>query len=452
MAPRHFPPGFLWGTASSSHQHEGRNTNNQWWEWEQQAGRIWHGDVSGDACGWWHEIEPDLDRAAGLGLNAHRLSLEWSRIEPRDGVFDERAIMRYREMLEALRRRRLTPMVTLHHFTNPLWLEAAGAWLDPHTPERFARYVAYAVEKLGDLCQLWCTVNEPTVYAGMSYLEGLWPPGATSLLLTRKVLEALLRGHATAAAAIHQAGPHHRVGIVHNFHIMRPGTRRLRDVAVAKIADEVVNGVMLHALRTGQLVRPLGAASRTVAGLRGSCDFFGLNYYSRSWIVFDARAAGWTFSRAYIPEHVEQSDRNSRGHAYGEIYPSGLHRALKRINRLNLPIYITETGLPDHDDDQRPRFLLSHLGEIYRAIQEGVDVRGVFIWSLLDNFEWSEGWELRFGLYAFDQRTGERRLRPSAALYAILARANALPGLDASRGPRDSSEAEFVAPVSLRAS
>ncbi len=218
MVPRPFPPGFLWGTASSSHQHEGQNTNNQWWAWEQQPGRIWHGDVSGDACGWWNELEPDLDRAAGLGLNAHRLSLEWSRIEPRDGVFDESAIRRYREMLEALRRRRLTPMVTLHHFTNPLWLEARGAWLDPRTPERFARYVAYAVGKLGDLCQLWCTGNEPTVYAGMGYLEGLWPPGATSLLLTRKILEALLRGHAAAATAIHQAGPAHRVGIVHNFH------------------------------------------------------------------------------------------------------------------------------------------------------------------------------------------------------------------------------------------
>lgn len=432
MTPRLFPPGFLWGTASSSHQHEGQNTNNQWWEWEQQPGRIWHGDRSGDACGWWHDIEPDLDRAAGLGLNAHRLSLEWSRIEPRDGVFDERAIERYREMLAALHRRGLAPMVTLHHFTNPLWLEARGGWLNPRTPERFARYAAHVLDRLGDLCRLWCTVNEPTVYAGMSFLEGLWPPGAVSLRLARRVLAAMLEGHAAAAAMIHQAGPQHRAGIVHNFHIMSPGTRRLRDAVMARLADTVVNGAMVHALRNGRLPRPLDHRGRSVAGLRGSSDFFGLNYYSRSWIAFDPRAAGWTFHRAYIPEHVERSDRNSRGQSYGEIYPAGLYHALTRVHDLGLPVYITETGLPDHDDDQRPAFLLSHLAEVYRAIQDGVDVRGVFIWSLLDNFEWSEGWALRFGLYAFDEQTGTRTLRPSAALYAIIARANALPAQEAS--------------------
>ena len=437
MTPRRFPPGFLWGTASSSHQHEGQNTNNQWWAWEQQPGRIWHGDKSGDACGWWRDIEPDLQRAAGLGLNAHRLSLEWSRIEPRDGVFDERAIVRYRAILEALRQRGLTPMVTLHHFTNPLWLEAQGGWLNPATPRRFARYVAYAVSKLGGLCELWCTINEPTIYAGMSYLEGFWPPGAANLKLARTVLAMMLRGHAAAAAAIHEAGPRHRVGIVHNLHIVNPGTRRVRDVLVTRIVDEVVNGAVLHALRTGWIRPPVGASVRETPGLRGSCDFFGLNYYSRSWVVFDRRAPGWTFTRAYIPEHVEQSDRNSRGQAYGEIYPAGLFHALKRIHRLNLPIYITETGLPDAADDQRPRFLLNHLGEVYRALKDGVDVRGVFIWSLLDNFEWSEGWALRFGLYAFDEQTGARRLRPSGALYAIIALANALPAMDTVPESRD---------------
>jgi beta-glucosidase len=437
MAPRRFPPGFLWGTASSSHQHEGQNTNNQWWAWEQQPGRIWHGDKSGDACGWWRDIEPDLDRAAALGLNAHRLSIEWSRIEPQDGVFDPHAIARYREMLLSLRRRGLTPMVTLHHFTNPLWIEARGGWLHPATPQRFAEYVAYAVRELGDLCDLWCTINEPTVYVGMSYLDGHWPPGGRSLRLTRRVLVALLRGHAAAAAEVHRAGPHHRVGIVHNFHLMHPGSTRLRDRVVAWLADTVVNEVIIHAVRTGRIARPVGAGVRVVPGLAGSCDFFGLNYYSRSWITLDLFAPGWTFSRAFTPTHVEQSDLNARGVTYGEIYPAGLYQALRRLHRLRIPIYITETGLPDHDDDQRPRFLLNHLAEVYRALRAGVDVRGVFIWSLLDNFEWSDGWALRFGLYAFDEQTGERRLRPSGALYAAIARANAIPGEPASSEPFD---------------
>ena len=449
MAPRRFPPGFLWGTASSSHQHEGGNTNNQWWAWEQQPGRIWHDDRSDDACGWWRDAEPDLDRAAALGLNAHRLSLEWSRIEPEEGVFDERAITRYRAILQSLHARGLTPMVTLHHFTNPLWLEAQGGWLNPGTPERFARYVAYAVRQLADLCELWCTINEPTVYTGMSYLQGLWPPGETSALLARRVLVMMLRGHAAAAEAIHSAGPRHRVGIVHNFHIVSPGTRKLRDLLVTSLADDVINGVILNALRTGRIARPVGSGTWRIPGLRDSCDFFGLNYYSRSRVVFDPRAPGWTFSRGYIPDHVEQSDRNSRGEAYGEIYPAGLYHALKRLHRLNLPIYITETGLPDHDDDQRPRFLLSHLSEVYRAMEEGVDVRGVFIWSLVDNFEWSEGWDLRFGLYALDEQTGQRTLRPSGALYAIIARANALPGGDTVLGPPNLYRQARAIPVAL---
>jgi beta-glucosidase len=179
MAPLRFPDGFLWGTATSAHQVEGQNTNNQWWDWEQQPGRIWRGDRSGDACGWWRDAEGDLDRAAALGQNAHRLSIEWSRVEPREGLFDVNAVERYRALLESLRRRGLKPMVTLHHFTNPRWLEAQGGWLHPATPQRFARFAAHAVMALGDLCELWCTINEPLVYALMSYVLSRWPPGAS---------------------------------------------------------------------------------------------------------------------------------------------------------------------------------------------------------------------------------------------------------------------------------
>lgn len=418
----------MWGTASSAHQHEGQNTNNQWWAWEQQAGRIWHGDTSGDACGWWDNIEPDLDRAQALGMNSHRLSIEWSRIEPRPGEWDEAAVARYREILLSLRRRGIEPMITLHHFTNPVWIENAGGWLVDSTPEHFGRFTEYAVQQFGDLCTLWCTINEPTIYAGMSYLEGLWPPGVSNFFAARRVLWGLLRGHAAAARAIHHAGPQYKVGIVHNLHIMHPGSRKLRDRMVARMADELVNGIIIHALNTGDIARPFGSGVRSIPQLRGSSDFFGLNYYGRTWIRFDTGAPAWTFSRGFIPPHVEQSDQNSRGQSYGEVYPNGIYHALKRASSLNVPIYITETGLPDHDDDQRPRFILNHLAEVHRAIDDGIDVRGVFLWSLLDNFEWSEGWELRFGLYHFDERTGERTLRPSGALYAAIARANAIPG------------------------
>ncbi len=424
---RRFPAGFLWGTATSSHQVEGGNTNNQWWAWEQQPGRIWHGDVSGDACGWWEHAEQDLDRAAALGQNAHRMSVEWSRIEPQEGVFSPPAIARYRAILLAMRERGLTPMVTLHHFTNPLWLEARGGWLHRETPALFVRFVVYVLAELGDCCELWCTINEPTIYAGMSYLAGRWPPGATSVPLASRVMASMLRGHAGAAAAIHAAGPQHRVGLVHNLHVLDPSTPRNRDVLAARIQDTLFNEAILIALQTGRLIPPFGDGLRVVPGLRHSCDFVGLNYYSRSLVTFDHRLPRQLFSRSYLPDHAPASDIGGLGVAFGWIYPDGMYRALRRLNRLNIPIYITETGLPDHDDDVRPQFILSHLGAVYRAIQDGIDVRGVFLWSLIDNFEWADGWELRFGLYAFDQRTGERRLRPSGALYAIIARANALP-------------------------
>jgi beta-glucosidase len=319
-------------------------------------------------------------------------------------------------------------MVTLHHFTNPHWLERQGAWLNRRTPHHFARYVGYALSKLGDLCELWCTVNEPTIYAAMSYLHGHWPPGRYNIVAARMVLVALLKAHAAAMRAIHDAGPQHRAGIVHNLHIVDPSTPRVADVLIAKFSDILANDAVLNALRTGRILPPFGYGMREIPGMRES-DFIGINYYSRSWVAFDLHRPREFFSRSYMPDHVEQSDITSQGHSYGEVYPEGLYRALKRVAKLKLPIYITETGLPDHDDDLRPRFILNHLSSVHRALQEGVDVRGVFIWSLIDNFEWSEGWELRFGLYGFNEKTGERSLRPSGALYAIISRANALPAL-----------------------
>jgi beta-glucosidase len=428
MAPRRFPPGFLWGTATAAHQVEGGNANNQWWDWEQQPGRIRNGDRSGDACGWWRDPEPDLDRAAALGQNAHRLSIEWSRIEPRDGVFDDAALARYRDLLQALRRRGLEPMVTLHHFTNPRWLEQRGGWLHADTPQRFGRFAARAVAALGDLCRLWCTINEPMVYATQSFLLGVWPPGVKDVRLAFRVAVALLHGHTAAADAIHQHDSQAKVGIVHHLRLFDPASRAPQDRVVAAAQDYLFNGVLLHAIRTGRLLPPLGNGLSAIRGLRGSCDFLGLNYYTRDYVAFDARLPNEMFGRRFTPSGAPQSDLLGDGKAYGEIYPEGLYRALRRVGQLGLPIYVTETGLPDAADDRRPRFLLGHLAAVHRAIQEGVDVRGVFLWTLVDNFEWSEGWGLRFGLYALDQATQARRLRRSGALYAAIALANALPG------------------------
>jgi beta-glucosidase len=424
--PLEFPKGFLWGTATSSHQVEGGNTNNQWWDWEQQPGRIWHGDQSGEACGWWTNAESDLEHAANLGQNAHRLSIEWSRIEPEDGVWDEVVLNRYKEILEFMRFVGLTPMVTLHHFTNPRWLESKGAWLHPDTPARFATFCERVVSRLGDVCNLWCTINEPVIYAVQGYLLGEFPPGRTSILETFRVIGAMLRGHALASSSIRRASPTANVGLVHHVRLFDPATDSLPDKTVAGLWDYLFNGALLNALETGVLPPPLGWWT-PIPGLRGSNDFFGLNYYSRDRVTFDLNAPQMAFGRRFTPTEVEQSDTMHNGQTYGEVYPDGLERALKRVSSLKLPVFITEFGLPDADDDQRPSFLVRHLEATHRAIQAGVDVRGAFLWSLTDNFEWSEGWGLRFGLIALDEKTLERTERPSARVYERIARANAIP-------------------------
>jgi len=423
-----FPNGFLWGTATAAHQVEGQNINNQWWDWEQQPGRIWRSASSAQACGWWQMIEPDLDRAAALSQNAHRMSIEWSRIEPEDGRFDSAAIARYREMICAMRQRGIRPMITLHHFTNPRWLEAIGGWLHPDTPRRFARFAAYAVSALNDLCQLWCTINEPSVYATLSYLVGLFPPGRTRLAEGLRVVVNMLCGHAAAAAAIRGVDPSARVGLVHQLRIFEPASQSKQDAAVAAIYDYLFNGALLGALATGRIGPPFTSGVRALPGLRGSFDFVGLNYYTRDRVAFDPRSPRTLFGRLFTPPHVPQSDVGSTGRTFGEIYSNGLYRALHRVARLGRPIYITETGLPDADDDQRPEFILSHMRAVHRALRDGIDVRGVFLWTLVDNFEWAEGWGLRFGLYALNEQTGVRQLRPSGALYAHIAHTNALPG------------------------
>ena len=192
MTARIFPAAFRWGTASSAYQTEGNNHNNQWSRFEQQLGAIAQGHRNGIACNWWENAEADFDRIAALGLNTHRISLEWSRIEPRPGEFDRDALSRYRQMLTALHARGIQPWIALHHFTNPLWLEDSGGWENPRVVEHFDAYAKTVIENLGDLCQHWLTINEPLVYLGQGWLRGAWPPHHPNPLTAIDVYRHLL--------------------------------------------------------------------------------------------------------------------------------------------------------------------------------------------------------------------------------------------------------------------
>ena len=202
LATFHFPKGFLWGTATASHQVEGNNTNNNWHYWEEE-GQIEPGLSCGLACDWWGgRWKEDFDRASEAGQNTHRLSIEWSRIQPALDRWDEEALDYYRQMLRGLVERGLTPMVTLHHFTDPLWLTFLGGWEYEPVVSLFEAYVRKVVEALGDYVNFWCTINEPNVYAVMGYIFGVFPPGKKDLGATFDVMTKLVRGHAAAYHAI----------------------------------------------------------------------------------------------------------------------------------------------------------------------------------------------------------------------------------------------------------
>jgi beta-glucosidase len=419
-----FPHGFLWGAATAAHQVEGENSNNDWWAFEQRPGAISRGDRSGQACGWWCDAEHDFDLMAQMGHNTHRLSVEWSRIEPEPGAYDGRAVARYREMLAGLLQRGIEPMVTLHHFSSPLWLARQGGWRNPAVVGHFRRFVRHTVDQLGDLVRLWCTVNEPSVYAALGYLFGEHAPGERSPRLYFRVLRHMLEAHAAAYRAIHALDGRAQVGLVHNvqiFEALPPSNRA--GVRVARFLDRNYNAVVLHAVQGGRLRCPLGLGLGTHGPLVDSLDFVGMNYYSRARVALSRRGQGRSILQ--VTPGAEVSDSGRHG-PYGEVYPQGVYLALKRVAALGKPVYVTEIGLPDADDDQRPRFLLTHFAQLQRALAEGIDVQGVYHWTFTDNFEWAEGWALRFGLVAFDPATQARVPRPSARLYSQIIRENAI--------------------------
>lgn len=416
----HFPTGFRWGVATAAHQVEGNNDNNDWWTWERGEGHINQGAISELACNWWENAEADFDRAAALGVNALRLSIEWSRVEPHRGTFDEAALSRYVEMVRGLQGRGIEPMITLHHFTNPRWLADQGGWENQEAIDLFARFVQRVAKALAPHCDLWCTINEPNVYAYQSYIAGEWPPGTSDFRVAMRVIRNLLLGHAAAYRMIHDVQPDARVGFAHNMRIFDPARPKSPlDRLVTRVLDRTYNRSILLTLKRGLWSLPLGFG--LALKLRQTLDWIGLNYYTREMVAFDRTRSDEGFSRRFHAEDAELLDGG-----YGEFYPEGMLRCLKRLARLDLPIYVTENGVPDADDDQRPRYLLTHLHQLWHAIQRCYPVMGYYHWTLVDNFEWSEGWSLRFGLIELNPRTQERTPRPSAEVYGNLIQANAI--------------------------
>lgn len=411
---------FLWGVATSAHQIEGGNEGNDWSRWERLPGKI-RGDArSGAACGSWERWEEDLDLIRSLGLNAYRFSLEWSRIEPEEGRFDEAAIARYRAILEGCRARGIEPLLTLHHFTNPLWFRDRDGWENRANLAFFERYARLAGERYGDLVDRWITVNEPEVLGFYGYDAGIFPPGVRDRSRALAVIANLLEAHGLASRALRETdrvdadgdGAPALIGAAKHWTLLEPRTRWSPiDRFAAAVQHRVFNQAVVRALAGGPIDLSIPGAKRvrrTVDSLSGSSDFLGVNYYTR-WMV------------SLFGREPRSARRGSEVSDLGwEIYPEGLERALRECAGYGLPMIVTENGIADTADRWRPDFIRASLAAVDRAKSAGADVRGYFHWSLMDNFEWMEGYEGRFGLFVvdFDHAGASRRPRTSSRIFA----------------------------------
>ncbi|ATB29229.1 glycoside hydrolase family 1 protein [Melittangium boletus] len=423
------PPGFLLGTSTASHQVEGGNTND-WTDWERGTypdgtPHILHRTPSGLATDSWNRFREDVGLMKRLGSNAYRFGIEWSRLEPTEGAWDAEAAERYRQWAHTLRSAGIEPLVTLHHFTLPRWVAASGGWENPATVDAFERFSGRVATLLGAEVDWWCTLNEPNVLAVFGYLDGVWPPGKQDERAMATVLAHLFEAHARSARQLRALdttdadgdGRATLIGLAHHVRVFQPSTGATSDSLVSGLTDTFFNESLPDALRTGHvsLVVP-GSVSlqRDVPGLKDSVDWFGINYYTRDHLRQDASPS---FSHKYVPAGRDTNDLG------WEIYPEGLYLFLKRYAAMGVPLVVTENGMDDRTGERRPYFLRSHLYAVERAVAEGVRVRGYFHWSLLDNFEWSEGYEPRFGLFRVERDFGlTRQATPAVETFREAAR------------------------------
>jgi beta-glucosidase len=385
-----FPEGFLWGVATAAHQIEGGNTNNDWWDWEHNPSSG-TAESSGDACDSFHRWREDVDLVAGMGLGAYRFSLEWSRIEPAEGEWSVASLDHYRRMCAACRGRGIQPVVTFHHFTTPRWLAARGGWEAPDAPERFARFVARATAHFGDLIGSACTINEPNVIGVMAFNKGTFPPGvADDLTRHLAVNETMVRAHRLAVEEL-RAGPgSFPVGLTLSMaELVDAGD----GAGVRDAAEEILENFFLR-------------------GTKGD-DFVGVQCYTR--IRFGPQG------------EIGNEPGVSLTQMGYEYWPRVAEYTVRRAAAYSgLPVVVTENGIATLDDAERIAYLSEALRGVRRCLDDGVDVRGYFVWSLLDNFEWDHGYGPKLGLVAVDPVTFERRPKPSALWFGDVARANAI--------------------------
>lgn len=397
-----FPEGFYWGAATASYQVEGGISNCDW----AQAAREGRVPECGRACDHYRRYEEDFDIAKELGHNAHRFSIEWARIEPQEGKFNQTEIEHYRRVIGALKKRGLRPYVTLWHFTLPLWFSERGGFERKDSPQIFARYARFVIEQLGCEIEGVTTMNEPMVFASLGWLKGNWPPFKQFGLVSEK-------NELTNSGNREMARPEKSMFAPFVYFKVVRNLARAHNQAYDAIKEERSDldvSLVKHVVAFDASWNPLNKCRAAVQSwffngsflrkIHKKTDSFGLNFY----------------------HYVKYGDRPSFEHSDmgWEMAPHGIYHALRVLWRYKKPIFVSECGVADHDDSHRAWYIEEQIKGVERALKEGIDVRGHLYWSLMDNYEWALGFEKKFGLVEINYQTLERTIRPSAWVYKDL--------------------------------
>lgn len=467
--PTSLPDGFLWGVATASYQIEGAvdvdgRGPSIWDTFSRQPGAVHNGDTGDVACDHYHRVDTDLDLLAELGVSAYRFSVAWPRIQPTGkGPANEAGLDFYRRLVDGLGERGIASSLTLYHWDLPQPLEDAGGWVVRDTAERFGEYASLLGEALGERVDLWTTLNEPWCSSWQGYGSGNHAPGRTDVGAAAAANHHLLLGHGLAVDALRAAVPGSAVGITLNLAPVRAASDHPDDLAAARLVDGNLNRLFLEPLLQGrypddmlahyQQCSPGFSVVQTgdLEVIRRPIDFLGVNFYKPDLVASAGRRSEAVAAGYCVPAddgNVVSADLGVIGvsrpdvdktHMGWEIDPDAMAELLVGLHRSypTLPLYVTENGAafadyvgPDgaiHDAD-RIEYLDAHLRAVRDVLSQGVDLRGYFLWSFLDNFEWAHGYHERFGITWVDYPTGERIPKDSFAWYQKVIRDDAVPG------------------------
>jgi beta-glucosidase len=442
-APIRFPDGFLWGAATSAYQIEGSPLADGagasiWHRFAHTPGKTANGETGDVACDHYRRAAEDVQLMADLGLRAYRFSVAWARVLPDGrGRVNAKGLAFYDRLVDQLLAGSVRPVVTLYHWDLPAALDDRGGWLNRDVADWFADYARLVVRALGDRVSLWATLNEPWVVSDAGYLHGVHAPGHRDVREAPLASHNLLRAHGAGLRAIRTEGGK-QAGLVVNLEPKVPASGRAEDVAATRRADAYMNRQFLDPVFFGrypeELAEVFGAAwpdypEADFALIREPLDFLGINYYTRGVTRHDPAAPPVCAAPARQDGHVYTATN-------WEVFAPAFTEVLTWVrDRYGpVPLYVTENGAAFDDpssaeggvveDPQRVTYLRDHLVAAHRAIALGVDLRGYFAWSLLDNYEWSAGYGKRFGLYQVDFQTQRRTPKRSARFYGDVIRTN----------------------------